>query len=58
MEVLHVERMIILQISAKGKCREDSPDPGFVRVFDCCAGGNWLSCPMKRGGIVEQLSEF
>lgn len=58
MEVLHVERMIILQISEMGKCREDSPDPGYVRVATYCEGGNWLLCPMKRGGIVEQLSEL
>ena len=41
-----------------GKSREDSPDPVFVRVLNCCEGGNWLSCPVKRGRIVEQLSEF
>jgi hypothetical protein len=41
-----------------GKCREDLSDPGCVRVVNYCEGGNWLSCAMKRGGIVEQLSEF
>ena len=58
MEVLHVERVIILQTSGKGKCRVDSPDPGFVRELNCCERGNWLSCPVERGGVVEQLSEF